>query len=88
MKFYIDVTQRVEVTLDETKFTEEMMRDFMRSFYPFHDIDRHAEYIGELAARGLIHTGDKGFFIEGYGFAEEMGISARILSTESETRRQ
>lgn len=87
MKFYVDVTQHIEVTLDETKFTPEMMNDFKRTFYPFIDIDEHAQHIGSLEARGLIHTSDSQCFIEGYGDAEAMGIKAHIQSTESEVRR-
>lgn len=86
MKFYVDVTHRVLVTLDESKFTPQMMEEFRKTFYSFRDLDMHAEHIGRLAARGLIHTNDKDCFIEGYGLAKDMGIKAEIQSTDIESR--
>ncbi len=75
--FTVEVTQVVTVELDETKFDEAFMQEFRESFYGFHTIERHAEHIAQLEARGLI--GDWKPFIEGYGPAEDMGIKATAV---------
>lgn len=78
------VTRRyVAVTVDETKFTEQFMEEFRESFFPFFTIDDHREHLAELYARGVI-DGWKDEFIEGYGPANEMGISFRDLGSETE----
>lgn len=85
--FTVDVTQRIEVNLDETKFDEAFMAEFRESFYSFDSIEEHAEHIAQLQARGIVDL--EGYFssrefIEGYGLAKEMGISARVIDTEIE----
>lgn len=83
--FTVEVTTRVEVTLDVSKFDEAFMEEFRGSFYSFDTIEEHAEHIGQLEARGLIDTTwERNDFIEGYGPAHEMGIKARALETEQE----
>lgn len=85
VKYTVTVTQIVEVELDETKFDEAFMAEFRESFFSFDTVEDHVGHIGQLVARGLVDTGWKrDDFIEGYGPAHEMGISARVLETEIE----
>lgn len=82
-KFRVEVTQLVEVELDASKFNEAFMEEFRESFYPFHSLGDHAEHLAQLHARGLYELDvcpDQ--FVEGYGPASGMGISARTISTE------
>ena len=79
----IQVTQAVEVTVDETKFTPEFMAEFREGFYPFNDLDEHVEHIAQMEARGLL-TGLEKEFIEGYGMAVDMGIKATVVDVETE----
>lgn len=87
--FILDVTTRVEVTFDETKFTPERMAEFnaIISDYGVDDnaFEQHAEHLAELAAIGAIDTG-RNSFIEGYGPLDEAGIRICVdeLSTSSE----
>lgn len=79
-KFSVNVTQTIEVTLDESKFTEERMEEFRKSFYPFFSIQEHAEHIGQMIVRGVTgghfdHTAGGVDFIEGYGEPAAEGIS-------------
>lgn len=77
MKFTVIVEQEVEVELDEAKFDEAFMREFREGFYPFFELNDHAEHIAQLQARGIIDAGcHSGEFIEGYGPSKEMGIKA------------
>lgn len=82
-KFTNEVTQTVEVTLDETKFTEEWMADWRKSFYPFHTIQDHAQHLAQLCARGIVDPWTT--FIEGYGPPHEMGIEFAIIDSEIDT---
>jgi hypothetical protein len=87
MTYDVQVTQQIKVTLDITKFTPEFMADFRRSFYPFDTVEEHAEHIGQMVARAVypeIFPGDD-TFIEGYGPANEMGITAVAGWIEIET---
>lgn len=73
MKKKVLATIVVEVEVDESKFTEEFMREFRESFYDFDSIDKHIKHLAQLYARGF--AGDGAFdFIEGYGHPREMGI--------------
>ena len=73
MKRRVQLTQTIEVEIDEAKFTAEFLSDFRASFYDFHDINDHLEHLAQLYARGLIDAfGDS--FIEGYGPQSSMGI--------------
>lgn len=73
----VQVTQVVRVTIDESKFTPEFMREFQAHFYPFTSIERHLEHLAQLYARGLA---DNFAFIEGYGPAKDMGIKFEDVS--------
>lgn len=80
-KFNIQVTQMVEVILDETKFTEKMMEDFRSSFFEFYEVEEHAEHLAQLFARGIYEQGD---FIEGYGPSDDFGITFSISDVYTE----
>lgn len=67
----VQVTITVDVSVDETKFTPEFMREFRGSFYKFDTIDDHIKHLGQMYVRRLYDNGD---FIEGYGPTEDMGI--------------
>lgn len=85
LKKIVEVTQHIEVTVDETKFTPEFMREFRESFYPFTSLEDHLCHLGQLFARGLCGSYiDPKFapFIEGYGPAHEMGINFRLEDQE------
>lgn len=83
-KFRVVVEQEIEVTLDETKFTQEFMEEFQRGFFPFYSLAEHAEHIGQLQAREIIDlTGRLSEFVEGYGDSAEMGINTRIAAFDS-----
>lgn len=86
MTFEVEVRQTVKVTLDETKFTPEFMQEFRDSFYQFDDLEEHAAHIGQLAARRIIN-GEVYEFIEGYGPAEDMGISVSVEGFDTEVIR-
>lgn len=83
-EFLIDVTQRVRVTLDETKFTEGFMEEFRGSFYPLFELRDHAEHIAQLQARNVIDLETTPEFVEGYGPSDEMGIKAQVIETVTE----
>jgi hypothetical protein len=81
--FHIEVSQLVEVRLDETKFTDAFMAEFRAGFFPIEDLEGHAEHIAQLQARGVIEIDTfSSEFIEGYGLANEMGIAAKVIGTE------
>lgn len=78
MKRLVDVTQTVEVEVDESKFTPEFMQEFRNSFYSFHTINQHLEHLAQLYARGLDRD-----FIEGYGPAQDFGIRFSLIDSDS-----
>lgn len=67
----VEVRQRIRVTVDETKFTDEWMGEFRKVMYPFYTINDHLEHLAQLYARGIY---DNHSFIEGYGKAKDLGI--------------
>ncbi len=75
--FTFDVTRRVVVTLDESKFTPEMMEVFNSSITDLgtgeHAYLAHAERIADLFAHGLEDFSPSDF-VEGYGPVEAAGI--------------
>lgn len=87
--FFMTITKEikyvagVEVTVDETKFTEEWLADFRSFMYNFHTIDQHLEHLGQMYARGFIDD-LPGCFIEGYGDTEELGIKFRKIYEDVE----
>ncbi len=80
-KFIVEVTQTIEVSLDESKFTPEFLAEFIEMMYDFQTLEQHAGHIAQLHARGLF-DGNADEFIEGYGPADEMGIEARLISQD------
>lgn len=81
--FHVEVTQVVEVTLDDSKFDEAFMSEFREGFYNFDTIEEHAEHIAQMQARGVIDASYQwGGFVEGYGEPRDMGIIARSIATE------
>ena len=78
----IQVTQTIEVTVDETKFTDEFMREYREYFYDFDDIDDHLRFLASQEAQGFVSHGSA--FIEGYGPMNEMGISFNTTSLETD----
>jgi hypothetical protein len=79
------VTQWVKVTVDETKFTKQFMKEFRESFYPLGSINAHIEHLAQMFVRGL-YNNMPSTFIEGYGKMGDMGISFEIVETEIETQ--
>ncbi len=71
MKKIVEVTQYIEVEVDEAKFDEEFLEDFRGYMYNFKDIDDHIKHLAQLYARGIANNHS---FIEGYGEAKDMGI--------------
>ena len=67
----VKVIQHIIVTIDDTKFDENLMKEFWEGFYYFLNFDDHIEHLAQLNARGIV---DEFSFIEGYGQAKEMGI--------------
>jgi len=90
-KFTVDVTQTVEVTLDETKFTPEFFSEFNTTITDFGGDDgdvewalrQHAEHLAWVHAAGREDLESRSAFIEGYGPAPDMGIKARVTDTET-----
>jgi len=78
----VEVTNTVEVTLDETKFTPEFMKAFSSYMWPAEDIEEHATHLADMHVRGLADWPNT--FIEGYGPAEKMGISFKITDHREE----
>lgn len=87
MKRNVIVSIIVEVKIDETKFNEEFLSDFKKSFYNFPTVERHFKHLPQLTARGCVsEIGEfnEDEFIEGYGPASDMGIKTRITDVEIE----
>lgn len=81
MKKTVQVTIDVDVTVDESKFTDEWMAEWRTVFYDFHTVDDHIQHIAQLEARGLLSRD----FTEGYGPLADMGIEARADIRRMET---
>ncbi|CUW95029.1 hypothetical protein [Agrobacterium genomosp. 2] len=75
--FTFDVTRRVVVTLDESKFTTKTMTEFNSVITDLgtdeHAYLAHAERIADLFAHGLEDFSPTDF-VEGYGLVEAAGI--------------
>lgn len=76
-KAIIEVTQRIEVTIDETKFDAEFFEQFNESITDYgDDLNEHVRHLAVLYTRGFA---DDHMFIEGYGPAKEMGIKFNVI---------
>lgn len=86
MKTYtVEVTSIVEVTLDETKFTPEFFAEFNETISDWgDDLAEHAKHLAWVHATGVEALDGYGAFVEGYGKAADMGISAKTEGTECE----
>lgn len=80
-KKLVEVTYLVEVEYDETKFTNEWMKEFKDYMYPFNTIDDHIKH---LASKHSITECYPDAFIEGYGFLKEFGVSLKVQDVETE----
>lgn len=78
----VEVTNTVEVTLDETKFTPEFMKAFSSYMWEADTIEDHAKHLAQMHVRGLADWPST--FIEGYGPAESMGISFVVTGRSEE----
>lgn len=81
MSYY--VTQRIVVSIDESKFTPELMADFNKIISDFgtdeYAIEQHGEHIAMLAANGTCDF-SPGDFVEGYGIVRDAGISVTVAN--------
>lgn len=83
--FKVRVTQWVDVTLDETKFTPEFFGEFGSTIAPWDTIEEHVEHLAWVQASGLEDLSGKADpFVEGYGPVKDFGITASITDTETE----
>lgn len=78
--FTVAVTQHVQVTLDETKFTSEFFSEFNSTISNWgNDLEKHAEHLAWVQATGLEDMeGGNDPFVEGYGPIKDMGISVKV----------
>lgn len=69
-KFKCTVTRidEYEIEIDETVIDKKYMEDFRSVFYPFFDLEEHAEHLAQVSARF-----GSGGFIEGYGMVKRNG---------------
>jgi hypothetical protein len=82
--YHVAFTQRVVVTLDESKFTWEWMEEFRKHFYQLEGISDHAQHLAQMFARGLINEFEKDPFVEGYGHLSEMGVKIEVVDSDTE----
>lgn len=95
MTFEVDVTQRIKITLDASKFDAAFADEFNTTIFYAGDpedddglaymLREHAEHIAQLQAREIW---DNRGFIEGYGDVREMGITAETMWTETDVSTQ
>lgn len=74
----VRVIQEVEITIDETKFDENFLKEF-ESYMFRADLNDHIDHLAILAARGIINDYEE--FIEGYGDPIDMGIKVKVLNS-------
>lgn len=83
MKRTVQVTQWVEVEVDESKFTEDFYKEFNRYIFDFGtDISRHIGHLGQLYIRGVVDEYTN--FIEGYGEVKDFGIKFKFEECDIE----
>lgn len=76
----ITVTQEIEVTVDESRFTPEFMENYSKYFHECEAVEDHMKYIAESYARGIVMSNHD--FLEGYGKLNEFGIKCKRDSVE------
>lgn len=78
--FVVDVTQRITVRIDETKFTAKLMAEFNECISDFGTdegaFEEHAKHIARLAASGTDF--EPHYFVEGYGYPRDAGVEAFV----------
>ena len=82
IKKIVKVSYLIEVTIDETKFTDEFMEEFEKYMYPA-DLNDHITNLAALTIELDRTDLSKEYFIEGYGDPKEMGITTQILDEDS-----
>ena len=83
-EYTVNVTQKVKVTLDETKFTDEFMQEFRESFYSLNTIEDHASNLAYLYATDQILNYLTEPFAEGYGELKDFGVTFEGLAHDVE----
>lgn len=79
-KFEVTVARTVHVEIDETKFTEEFLKEFNNYISSsIEDIDGHIEHLALAFAAGRV---DNDQFIEGYGPTKDFGIKFKEIGDE------
>lgn len=81
-KFKVEVTQWVEVELDDSKLTDEFNKEFSSFMWPVDCLEDHANHIAQMEARGLI---DYNRFVEGYGDLREMNCKVKVVDQKEES---
>lgn len=80
MEKYVTVTSTVRVSVDESKFTPQFLKEFRECFCNLQTIDEHIQRLAKLKVRGDCDQD----FVEGYGSQKDMGIDIEILETGTE----
>lgn len=65
-KFLVEVTHHVDVTLDDSMFTDECVEEFRDYSYSFADIKDHVEHLAFSKVQDLIYIEDDKECVEGY----------------------
>ena len=81
----IIIYKTVKVEIAESKFDDDFIASFKKTFYDIENIQGHIENLAQMKARGLINNyspDPDGVFIEGYGREKEMGI--KLVETSEE----
>jgi dihydroorotase len=80
MEKYVTVTSTVRVSVNESKFTPQFLKEFRECFCNLQTIDEHIQRLAKLKVRGDCDQD----FVEGYGSQKDMGIDIEILETGTE----
>ena len=81
MRKKIHVTIEVDISVDETKFTDPFINEFRQKFYPLDYLNDHICNLSEQYALGYISPSDS--IIEGYGKPENFGIKFHSKDVEN-----
>lgn len=76
----VEVRRYIDVTVDESKFTNKFLAEFRKDFFPFYSLDDHVKHLAQLYAIGAIGEYPPDQFVEGYGPLDQMGISCCELA--------
>ena len=80
-KFKVEVTQVVEVELDDEKLNDDFNEEFGSIMWKVDGLEEHATHIAQMEARGLV-----GFdrFVEGYGDIRKLNCKV-VVKEQSES---